>query len=216
MAPAKNLEYAEMAMKAEKVFDRTVVCLYDEDLKQRAEEEQTTRESLLEMLELEGFYMLYQPQVNLMNEKVHGFEALVRAKERGMFPGKFIPVAEANGLIWKIGRVTTELVIRQLAAWRDAGKEVHPVSINFSSMQLSDEGFLDFLKGLMEQYRIPASLVELEITESIFVGDTTQAILKIISPFFLRFFLTLRREYRIILKLITESFFYPNSYGEVA
>lgn len=73
-----------------------------------------------------------------------GFEALVRAKGQALSPGQFIPVAEKNGLIWKIRRVTTELVIRQIAAWRDAGMEILPVSINFSSMQLSDEGYLVF------------------------------------------------------------------------
>ena len=175
-SPAKNLEYAEMAMRSEKAFERTAVLLYGEDLKAQAEEERRTKESLLEAFENDGFYMLYQPQVDLRTNRIHGFEALVRRKELSMYPSKFIPVAEKNGLIWKIGRVTTELVIRQLAAWRDAGRTLYPVSVNFSSMQMSDEGYLAFLRELLERYRIPPELVEMEITESIFVGKTDQAI----------------------------------------
>jgi len=128
------------------------------------------------MLENDGFFMLYQPQVDVMSRRLVGFEALARAKGRDLPPGKFIPVAEKNGLIWKIGRVTTELVVRQIAAWRDAGKALYPISINFSSMQLSDEGYLSFLKALLERYRVPAGLVEIEITESCFVGKTDYAI----------------------------------------
>ena len=128
------------------------------------------------MLENDGFFMLYQPQVDVMSRRLVGFEALARAKRRDLPPGKFIPIAEKNGLIWKIGRVTTELVVRQIAAWRDAGKALYPVSINFSSMQLSDEGYLSFLKALLERYRVPAGLVEIEITESCFVGKTDYAI----------------------------------------
>lgn len=174
--PSKNLEYAEMAMRAGIHTDRTTVKLYGDDLKAQADEELRIRQMLQEMLENDGFYMLYQPQVDIKTHRVVGFEALVRAKGQDLSPGQFIPVAEKNGLIWKIGRVTTELVIRQIAAWRDAGMEIRPVSINFSSMQLSDEGYLDFLKALLDRYRIPPEWIEIEITESCFVGKTNQAV----------------------------------------
>lgn len=174
--PSKNIEYAEMAMRSAKSTDQTSVALYGETLKTLAREERQINLAIQDMIENDGFHMLYQPQVDIGSNLVVGYEALVRASYPDMYPGKFIPVAEQNGLIWKIGRITTELVIRQLAAWRALGVEVKPVSINFSSMQLSDEGYLGFLKEMLEQYRVPAHLVEIEITESCFVGKTDQAI----------------------------------------
>ena len=174
--PEKNIENARFAMSSGESSEYTEVTFYDDELKARAEDEIQTRKTLSELLENDGFYMLYQPQVDIMSGEVCGYEALVRAKGRDMYPGRFIPVAERNGMIWKIGRITTELVLRQIAAWRDAGETLRPVSINFSSMQLSDEGYLDFLKGLMEKYDIPAELVEIEITESVFVGNSGQAV----------------------------------------
>ena len=119
--------------------------------------------------------MVYQPQVDVITKKVCGYEALVRMKEPGVYPGQFIPIAEKNGWIWRIGRITTSLVIRQLAAWRDAGKELHPVSINFSSNQLNDIHYLDYLENLLQEYAIPPELVEIEITEGIYLDRSAQA-----------------------------------------
>jgi len=92
------------------------------------------------------------------------------------FTAWFVQTTTAQAVTWKIGRVTTELVIRQIAAWRDAGMELRPVSINFSSMQLSDEGYLAFLKELLDRYRVSPEWIEIEITESCFVGKTDHAI----------------------------------------
>ena len=92
-----------------------------------------------------------------------------------MFPGKFIPVAEKNGWIWKIGRITTELVVRQLAAWKEEGFKLYPVSVNFSSNQLSDLGYVDFLEEALKRYDVAPGLLEVEITEGIFLDKTALA-----------------------------------------
>jgi EAL domain-containing protein (putative c-di-GMP-specific phosphodiesterase class I) len=96
-------------------------------------------------------------------------------KEPGLYPGQFIPVIEKNGWIWKIGRITTELVIKQLAEWRDAGHELHPVSVNYSSAQLSDEGYTEFIEKLLDKYDIPAKYLEIEITEGLFLDNDDRA-----------------------------------------
>ena len=119
--------------------------------------------------------MLYQPKIDAVTKKVNGYEALVRMKEPGIYPGQFIPVAEQNGWIWKIGRITTELVIKQLAAWRDEGYELHPVSVNFSSNQINDLGYLKMVEDLLEKYDIPAKYLEIEITEGLFLDRTSQS-----------------------------------------
>ena len=70
--------------------------------------------------------------------------------------------------------MTTELVVRQLDEWRKEGHELHPVSVNFSSNQLSDTGYVDFLADLLKKYDIPSKYVEIEITEGIFLDRSSQ------------------------------------------
>ncbi|MBQ3966141.1 MAG: GGDEF domain-containing protein, partial [Treponema sp.] len=176
ITPAEqHLINAEIAMYEAKNHGKNGAALYDEEMKERAREEVVIKEKLQEAFEHDGFYMVYQPQINSKTKKVSGYEALVRMKAPGMFPGKFIPVAERNGWIWRIGRITTELAIKQLADWREAGYELHPVSVNFSGNQLNDHGYIDFVKGLLEEYKVPAEYLEIEITEGLFLEKSALA-----------------------------------------
>ncbi|MBQ7563826.1 MAG: EAL domain-containing protein [Lachnospiraceae bacterium] len=166
---------AENAMYEAKSRGGNGAFLFADEMKAKLREESVIKEKLLEAFENDGFFMLYQPQIDSQTLKVSGYEALVRMKEPGMYPGKFIPVAEENGWIWRIGRITTELVIKQLAAWRDEGKELHPVSINFSSNQINDIGYVNFVEELLEKYDISTKYIEIELTEGLFLDQTTQS-----------------------------------------
>ena len=172
--PDELIFNAEIAMYEAKKRGGNAPFLFAEEMKERLREEALIKEKLMEAFETDGFYMLYQPQVNAKTKQLSGFEALVRMKEPGMYPSKFIPVAEVNGWIWKIGRLTTKLVIRQLARWRDEGYELYPVSVNFSSKQLNDAGYLDYVAGLLNEYDIPAKYLEIEITEGMFLDRNAQ------------------------------------------
>ena len=172
--PDELIFNAEIAMYEAKKRGGNAPFLFAEEMKERLREEAHIKEKLLEAFDTDGFYMLYQPQVNAKTKQLSGFEALVRMKEPGMYPSKFIPVAEVNGWIWKIGRLTTKLVIKQLAQWRDQGHELYPVSVNFSSKQLNDAGYLDFVAGLLKEYDIPAKYLEIEITEGMFLDRNAQ------------------------------------------
>ena len=170
--PERQILNAETAMYNAKDDGKNRVSVYDGELKQKDEEETRIKAKLQEAFDHDGFYMVYQPQIHTKTKKIHGYEALVRMKEQGIYPGQFIPVAERNGWIWKIGRITTELVIKQLAQWRDEGRELYPVSINFSSNQLNDYGYIDFMKDLLKHYKVPANLIEIEITEGMFLAKS--------------------------------------------
>lgn len=113
-------------MRACSATGQTTVTLYGENLKALAEEERQIKQAIQEMLENDGFYMLYQPQVDVRTRQLVGFEALARTKRRDLPPGKFIPVAEKNGLIWKIGRVTTELVVQQITCRWTSSSWINP------------------------------------------------------------------------------------------
>ena len=126
---------------------------------------------LRDAIENNGFKMLYQPQIDLMTGEIYGYEALLRLKNAVISPAEFVPVAEINGSIVKIGRIVTEMVIRQLAEWREAGLELKPVSVNFSANQLHDSGYLHFISKQLEKHGIEPQLIEIEITESIFLEN---------------------------------------------
>ncbi len=173
--PEQHIINAEIAMYDAKDRGRDRAVLFAEETKAKMREENRIKGKLTEAFQKDGFYMVYQPQIDAKTKEVSGFEALVRMREQGIYPGQFIPVAEANGWIWRIGRITTRLVIEQLAAWRDAGITLHPVSINYSSNQLNDTGYLDYVEALLKKHDIPPQYLEIEITEGIFLDRTAQA-----------------------------------------
>ena len=174
-AVEQHLTNAESAMYEAKKRGKNGIVVYDEEMKKQALEETKIKEKLQHAFDNDGFFMLYQPQIDSQTKLVSGYEALVRMKEPGIYPGQFIPVAERSGWIWKIGRITTELVIRQLAAWKNEGKELHPVSVNYSSNQLNDHGYVGFVEELLKKYDIPPQYLEIEITEGVFLEKSALA-----------------------------------------
>lgn len=135
---------------------------------------------LKEAIENDGFTVVYQPQIDLKTGEVYGYEALLRLREADISPAEFVPVAEINGSIVKIGRIITEKTVRQLSSWRDSGLDLKPVSVNFSANQLHDSGYLRFISHILKKYEIEPKLIEIEITGSIFLKNrqTTLTFLK--------------------------------------
>ncbi|MHB8127562.1 MAG: bifunctional diguanylate cyclase/phosphodiesterase [Mobilitalea sp.] len=131
-------------------------------------------------IENDGFKMVYQPIVNVETGQVYGYEALLRLKEYNISPAEFIEVAEKNGSIIKIGRIVTQKVVEQLSKWRKSGLDIKPVSINFSANQLLDSGYIQFIHDILNKNNIEADLLEIEITENIFLENkqVTLAFLK--------------------------------------
>ncbi|WP_081675833.1 GGDEF domain-containing phosphodiesterase [Butyrivibrio sp. AC2005] len=173
--PDQHIINAEIAMYEAKQRGRNKAFKYSDEIKKKVREENKIKAKILEAFDNDGFFMLYQPQVDVQTKAVTGFEALVRMKAEGLYPNMFIPIIESSGWIGRLGRVTTELVIKQLAEWRDQGYELKPVSINYSSNQLGDTGYVDFIKELLSRYNISGEYVEIEITEGLFLERTEQA-----------------------------------------
>ena len=174
MSVEERVNFAEEAVCEAKKQGMDKIFFYSDEMLKKEIEEKRISTKIIEAFENDGFYMVYQPKVDVKELALSGYEALIRMKEAGIGPAKFIPIAEKKGWIWKIGRISTEMVIRQLASWRDEGHELHPISINYSSNQLSDEGYVEFLKKLLEKYDIESKYVEIEITESVLLTETVQ------------------------------------------
>lgn len=118
----------------------------------------------------EEFQLHYQPQVSIEDERIIGFEALMRwQRNDGKFisPGEFIPIAEETGFIIPIGYWVMENAMAQLYQWKKKTKKHLRIAINVSVRQLKDNSFIIKLKEIMERYHIAPEEVEIEITETL-------------------------------------------------
>lgn len=120
-------------------------------------------------LENHEFVVFYQPKYGLSDNQIAGAEALVRWKhpERGMIsPGEFIPVFERNGFITKLDYYVWEQTCIQLRKWMDEGKNPLPISVNLSRVSLYNKDIVNVICNLVDSYRIPRRLFQVELTES--------------------------------------------------
>ncbi|MFW6382249.1 MAG: EAL domain-containing protein [Bacillota bacterium] len=170
------ITFADTAMhKAKGLFGHNKL-YYNDRMFQELMKKKEIREILKDALISDSFKLVYQPQINLKTGKADTFEALIRLKTEDISPGEFIPVAEESNLIIKIGRWVTEAAIKQLAAWQAKGFYSKSISINFSAQQLNDLSFIDFLKDKLRQYKVPAELLEIEITETVLLEKKDKSI----------------------------------------
>jgi diguanylate cyclase (GGDEF) domain len=115
----------------------------------------------------------YQPQVDIESDKIKKFEALMRwhNKELGQIsPVEFIPIAEETGLINVLGHWILREVCSQLREWTRRGY-FYVVSVNVSQAQIQNEHYIDTVINLLQEFKIPPNLIEIEITESIIMSS---------------------------------------------
>lgn len=121
------------------------------------------------------FVVYYQPKYQLQTGQPRAAEALVRwqSPEEGLIsPGDFIPLFERDGFIIQLDLYVFRAVCRDIRNWRERGIEPVPVSVNLSRRHLSQPNFLDEYKQIMEDYEIPAALIEFEFTETLVYNRT--------------------------------------------
>jgi diguanylate cyclase (GGDEF)-like protein/PAS domain S-box-containing protein len=119
--------------------------------------------------------LYYQPQVNLIDGKITGAEALLRWQTIGqgfISPAEFIPIAEETGLIQPIGEWIFRTVCRQIKQWQEACLQNIRISVNVSMNQFRQNNFIEILIGILKEIDIQPDCIELEITESAIMHDT--------------------------------------------
>ncbi len=172
--PEQHVINAEIAMYEAKIRGKNMVFVYAEDMKNKLILESNIKSAFLKAFDSDGFYLMYQPKISASSKEVIGYEALVRLKDSPYGPGVFIPVIEKSGWTIKLGRLITKLVVEQLHAWQEEGKTIHPVSLNFSSRQIHDLGYCNYLKKLLLQYKVDPKYVQIEITESLLLEESSR------------------------------------------
>lgn len=163
------LKHADIAMYAAKAAGKGRYVFYQPHLSDSLLHRLSKEHALKEAVERQEFVMHYQPRVHTKTGRLTSMEALVRWQRPGhglTLPGDFIDTAEDLGLITWIGESIIEQVCRQIAAWKDEGLDLVPVSVNISPKQLKSGTVSAFLLSTLERYGIETRLVEAELTES--------------------------------------------------
>src|SRR5262249_16704938 len=115
----------------------------------------------------------YQVKIDLRTERACGVEALVRWQHPGrglLRPDEFVPLAEQTGLMRPLTREILDISLAQCRSWWDIGIDV-TVAVNLSVSDLLDDTFPDLVISLLDRYRLPARVLELEITETKLILD---------------------------------------------
>ncbi|MEY8877478.1 MAG: EAL domain-containing protein [Leptothrix sp. (in: b-proteobacteria)] len=127
------------------------------------------------------FRLHYQPQVDVGSGTIVGAEALLRWRDAELgevSPGRFIPVAEDTGFITELGDWVLQQAVQQAATWRSQGLQV-PIAVNVSALQFQQRGFVARVRSLLEASGLPADQLELELTESVLLGDINEIIVEL-------------------------------------
>lgn len=165
------IDKANVARKTIKGSHKSHYAFYDDKLHMQITKEKEIENIMLSSLENKEFLVYLQPKIELSTKKIVGAEALVRwlnPLKKIIPPVEFIPLFEKNGFIIDLDFYVYEEVFKRMRSWIDEGKELIPISLNVSRLHLNDTDFIPRLKKLTQKYNIPTSLIELELTESIF------------------------------------------------
>lgn len=172
------LKNADTAMYKAKGLGKNQRCFYTEEMGVREVRRMELEKDLHRALELEEFFVVYQPKWNVKTDRLVGFEALIRWRHPRLgvvSPVEFIPIAEETGLIFPITRWALEQACRQCRAWQDRGID-QPVSVNLSVKLFYGEILYDLVESALNRAQLDGRLLELEITESMVLHDVNDVI----------------------------------------
>lgn len=170
------MKAADFALHAAKVRGRNSFQVAQGDEDNEAAQKIRLAAELRHALRDKQFLLFYQPQIDIRDNRVVGLEALLRWRKpngRLVSPAEFIPILEDTGLIVEVGVWVLEEACRQLARWREEGLSDLRVAVNLSAKQFETNGLVDAVKGALERSGIEPDGLELEITESLLMQDTS-------------------------------------------
>jgi EAL domain-containing protein (putative c-di-GMP-specific phosphodiesterase class I) len=167
---ATLIRAADNAMNHAKQKGRGSYQFFTASLHEAAQRRMTVTNQLRQALAQNEFSVYYQPQVNIESGQIFSAEALLRWNQPGKAPiscVEFIAIAEETGLILPIGEWVLRQACAQLKRWHDSGHPAMRVAVNLSARQFFQPNLTEIVAQVLEEFGLPVTALELEITESI-------------------------------------------------
>jgi PAS domain S-box-containing protein len=171
---ATLLQHADTAMYHAKGSGRDNAQVYSAELTDELMERMDLDASLRAAVERQALHLVFQPQIDSASGRVESVEALIRWNhpERGPIgPQVFIPLAEQNGLIGRIGQWVLETACAEAARWNRSGPPV-PVAVNLSPCQFADAGLAQRVLDTLARHGLSPGLLEIEVTEGVLMDHS--------------------------------------------
>ena len=168
------LQSADTAMYQAKDRGRGRSVFFDEAMNKRVRQRRELESELRHAVEDDELELFFQPTVDLSTGAMVGAEALLRWNHprKGLLsPSHFIHIAEETGLIAEIGDWVLINAFQNWQGWRNRGLELSSLAVNVSVRQFRDSDFADRILRLKREYGLPPGLLELELTESLFIDE---------------------------------------------
>jgi diguanylate cyclase (GGDEF)-like protein/PAS domain S-box-containing protein len=177
--PEQVIRDADTAMYKAKSSGKARYAIFDASLQQHVSEQLRLESELRRGLAAGELFLDYQPIFALRGGRLVGFEALARWRhpERGVLdPNAFIPLAEDTGLIVPLGGWVLREACRQMAQWTRGGARDLKISVNVSSLQVTDPKFASEVKAAIAESGLAPSQLTLEVTESVLMDCRGDAV----------------------------------------
>jgi len=170
---------ADLAMYEAKSLGRRRYSIFNNETQFYKINQLQMEKDLQSALEKRELFLVYQPIVDITNNTVAGFEALIRWQHPTLGvvpPTRFISLAEESGLILPIGEYILEAACEQLSRWRSDLKQAKNIemSVNLSINQLSDIANIERLLKIVKRYKFPPHSLKIELTESVLAQNIEQ------------------------------------------
>ncbi len=173
---------ADMAMYQAKRDGRNIYSFYMAEMNAHDQSALIIEQSLRLAVEYENFDLHYQPQIELATGRLVGLEALLRWTNGDLGnvePSIFVPILEDTGLMIRTGQWVFKRGCQQRMQWKDVLPDQCSIALNLSQRQFSDKNLLHEIRRALEENKLPPWQLELELTESMLMVDTsfTQSVL---------------------------------------
>lgn len=150
------------------------IAYYDIEMNKQRLWERKVEDDMDRALQNREFKVYLQPKISASQEVLAGAEALVRwihPVDGFIPPNKFIPIFERNGFILKLDDYMLEEISKLQAQWLSQGRKIVPISVNVSRAHFTREDLAEHICRIVDKYKVPHNVIELELTESAFFDD---------------------------------------------
>ncbi len=173
------MKSADLSMYHAKDSGRNTFKVYDPEMNQRVINHMQLDNALREAMDRKEFYIVYQPLIDLKEDRIIGAEALLRWNSHFLgevSPMQFIGFAEENGLILEIGEWVLRQSCMQLVKWHKQGLDNLSMAVNISGKQFKGGKLPELVQKILEETGLAPQFLELELTESLLVDDVEMAV----------------------------------------